>query len=98
LVIETFATGTGVREKLASSESVVAPDVFGTVCESVAVLVTALEVFTVTVISSDALSPDTNDGIVHVTVGTPPTSASLTEVETPSVVTGAVPAGEPYET
>lgn len=98
MVIETFATGTGVRGKLACSEFVVAPDVFGTVCDSVAVLVTALDVFTVTVIRSDAVSPDTNEGMDQVTVGTPPTSASLTAVDTPSAVTGAVPAGEPYET
>ena len=58
-------------------------------------MTTGLEVFTVTVTISEAKSSETSDGMVQVTVGTPPTSPSVTAVATPSTVDGAVPAGEP---
>jgi hypothetical protein len=64
----------------------------------VAVLTRGLDVFTVTVMRREAESPDTNDGMLHVTVGTPPTVASVTEVTTPSAVVGGVPGGLPYDT
>src|ERR1039458_5135602 len=80
LVIATFAIGTGVSGKLAVSEFVVPPDVFGTVWLRDAVFTTGLPVLTVIVMMSDAESPDTRVGIVQVTVGTPPTDASLTVV------------------
>ncbi len=63
-----------------------------------AVLTSGLAVFTSTVMSNDAESPETNDGMLQVTVGTPPTVASVTDVETPSAVVGGVPAGLPYDT
>ena len=63
-----------------------------------AVLTTGLVVFTVTVSIKEEESPETSDGIAQVTVGTPPTSPSVTVVLTPSAVVGAVPGGEPYET
>jgi hypothetical protein len=94
-VRETFATDTGTMGKLALSESEVAPDEFGTVWLTVAVLTSALEVLTVTVMTSEAESPDASDGMAQVTVGTPATEASVTDVPMPSVVVGAVPAGEP---
>jgi hypothetical protein len=63
----------------------------------VAVLTIGFGVFTVTVMIREAESPETSVGIDQVTVGTPPTSPSVTEVATPSAVVGAVPGGLPYE-